>query len=80
MEIVMGKIKNFFHEEIEHNDLRINYPEEYHDIHLDCEGDIFAYRQQLAHVKSYAPVIVKEHKEELINHMLELVHYLEDLG
>lgn len=58
---------------------QITYPIEYDSIHKDCEQDIWAYYQQLQHVKTYAPTIVRERKDELINHLLELCQYVEDL-
>jgi hypothetical protein len=75
----MGQVKSFYSDLIEHNHMRLEYPVEYDNIHQDCEGDIHAYGQQLMHVKSYAPVVVREHKEELIKHLIELAQYVEDL-
>lgn len=57
----------------------IKYPEEYTTIHDDCERAVYDYGQQLEHIKTFAPVIVRQQKPDLIKQLISLAHYLEDL-
>ena len=75
----MGKVKNHFWDEIEANAMRIDYPEEYTSIHEDCERAVYDLGQQLEHIMTFAPVVVREQKPEMIKHLIKLAHYIGDL-
>lgn len=72
----MGQVKNFFHDEIEYNALE---PIDQQGFSKDCEQDIWAYREQLRHIKTYSPYVVKKHRNEMVKHLIELAQYLGDI-